>query len=757
MMKKLWTRIVSSALCACMLAAAFAGCSSKQENDTGYIITQNVIRIPSYQNGLTLTLDLENGEWTDGIGSENVSLSGGFSSMTVKSLTAGKNRLSIELDGTPVPDTGLGIYTSGSITVNKDGIKDGKEDATVSVSIDSVNLYVETEKLRLDGGKIILPLVLTNQEWSDTADKSDFSIDGLIVSDFKKEEAASAQIVIESDAADVNEAAALLNEKILTAAADALSSETELSAAISCPPAAFYPVFDYVEAAGDKLAFTLLLNAASGTFADTLAVEGVVFSGGFANASEVNLTRTSSTQAELSFRIPADDMTVETMNIEGTVTLNDGMLNRWGTKRGEVSYTRTYEQSNMGKGLSDADLSNIVKHVDGLINTPLSYVTSVGSGIASAGSAIYSILQITGVVPSEKSMLTDLQKEMNALRSDVSAIRDSLAELKTSLDKNHTQDIVSDFRTDYLDEINSQYNSMVKALKLLAAAHPELVKEDDITTNEALCRLFVESNPVLASDIKVMTDKLCNRLIAREKAVGKNDPINAFDQLMSYTYNFSSQCYALRVGFRSEIIDVLDKAGLACLVVQAGEIAKQRPAGDNAQTYNKQAERLFTELKDVIENAKKSVRKDMPEKIRTEDHDWYEWANIYCYTVGSYVNTEITNISDSRDKWPQSIPEDAVSVFAQKLNGKTVREELASAGITDASNYFQKYGPYLAFRGYERDDDDHEWYFDVLPVDKKNPKPEKYTVHFYDHDYYWLFGGKITIDRNTCTLSNYGH
>ncbi len=787
-MKKQFNRILCFVLCLAMLVPMLAACGSKEDENQGPVIylDQDVIRVSSEVDSVTMTLTLSGASWKE-VTAESLTLSGAFENMTVASAGVVDDQLNISLSGKPVIDSGLGVYVSGGVSVSPDAIDAELTDPiTAYVAIDSVNVYADYTKLAVSGGKLTLPILLSSDTWTDKATAAAFAVDGMTVSDATKTDDATVTLTLDTDAADANAAAALLNGKTVTVKAEAVSSGNAYEMNLSTGGATFYPVFDYVELTGNDLSFTLILQAKSGTFAGDLAVSDVSFADGFAGATDARLTRDNDNEATLTFRIPANGQTVETLKVNGTVNLRDGaMLNLWGAAQSESTYTKIYEQSGIGKDLSTIDLALIESHVDKIINTPASQVLSGISGIASAGQAIYSILQVTGVMESEMSILRELRQEMTELRSDVRDIKNGIAMVNATLDKNHAQGIVSDFRKDILskfDETNSTYADFVAMLNRYVASHPEYfvpkygtetlpvtpddddpivdpgftflpdftyeIKLEDLDTTKLMqfAALMVKENAVLFNEIRTLSNALMKTMIDRDMKVGASDPIAAFDDLMAATYNYDKQTYDKRMAFRAEILAALDNANLMLCFLQLGEAGMTMPDEPNAE-YEKVIKRIATDLESNYNKARNSVQKSKP-----TEPVFYSYT-FGCQTLGSFFGTFDGRWNDVDPATHlSSLPDGTAAIYAQKLHGKTIREELAECGFDMAdlekelNDARVPIAAKLAFtvNGLVDSYDPCEVHVYVLDMDTRNPTPEYYET-FRNESYF--FG--VVVDNKT--------
>ena len=167
-----------------------------------------------------------------------------------------------------------------------------------------------------------------------------------------------------------------------------------------------------------------ILQVNAGTFDKTLKADAISFADDFKDAKLDSVNVESDTLATLILSVPANGQTVETMDMNGTVTLAAGVLaSVWGDKTSkEFSCTRNYSGESLGKNvtLNAENLLEIQKYTRGLNTTfgSICYYGGIAGKVYTIGK---SILEAAGVLESDQARLLRELSEINKKLDNVSA------------------------------------------------------------------------------------------------------------------------------------------------------------------------------------------------------------------------------------------------------------------------------------------------------------------------------------------------
>lgn len=289
-------------------------------------------------------LTIEGGEFTDGVTADDISLGVAFTGMEAKVISASAKNITVELKG-DLTRTAANTYQCGTVSVSPEVIKDGYADVTAEVPVKLESAYFDASTLKFADGRITGDLKVYGVADTSALTKDNVKIDGVTVEKVEKADDNTVRLTLSADGVkSVNSFADLVCDAELTLGGYVTT--------VDLCQAGFYPVYDYVEQDGDSLKLTLKLYADNGTFADGFSADMITYADGFAEAKTESLTRDSENLATLILTIPANGMTDEKLDVDGTITLAEGaLINLWGDKAYETGYTREYNSESMGKGV----------------------------------------------------------------------------------------------------------------------------------------------------------------------------------------------------------------------------------------------------------------------------------------------------------------------------------------------------------------------------------------------------------------------
>ena len=549
-------------------------------------LTPNVKSVVSNAKGAKVTLAIDGSTFEDGISKKDIYLNNAFSDMKIESVSSSDKNLTVQLKGSPVRNE-AGAYQWGSVNVKPSGIIDGYADVTSKIDIQLASAYIDTETLKFEKGRINADLKVNGVVNIDTLTKNNIKLDGATVEAAEKANDNTVKLTIAADGIkSVNDFADLIGGKAMKL------GDYEFAAAVS--QASFYPVFDYVEENGDNLNITLKLYANSGTFDKNLKTDAISFADDFKDAKVDSVKVDSDTVATLILSVPANEQTVETMDMNGTVTLAAGALaSVWGDKTSkEFSCTRNYSGESLGKNvtLNAETLLEIQKYTRGLNTTfgSICYYGGIAGKVYTIGK---SILEAAGVLESDQARLLRELSEINKKLDNVSAQIDAARiEIVNTIVERDIQNKLNNYNNK-MDTLKTKLRNVSlfydKARKDLAAADERyadidwenmtnkeaseynhaliqfILSKADTRTNVGYVEFLEESKDLKDVFEDITTD------IAR---IDASNPICVLDEACSLKYNFDTQAYEIRLAQRVYAKAMLTKA-FAALAIRwdAGE------------------------------------------------------------------------------------------------------------------------------------------------------------------------------------------
>lgn len=317
----------------------------------------------------------------------------------------------MQLSGDIIKDSSSNAYLNGGIELAPTVVEYNKYPLNAVIPVDVEAIYFDVSALTAQSGVVTAPVVLSGYRFAAGADASKFAFEesaNAEITSFVPEAGDDKKGVLTislSDADNKASASELLNGKQLTVKADAIGGIDDVTVVADFAAATFYPVFDYVEISEGNYIITLYLYSENGTFAQPVAKEAVSFGEDFAAATVTSFTRQSDTVVELVLSLPANGVTdIDDMNLTGEVTLAAGTLvNRWNDASEAFSYTREYNSESMGKIFTEIEVGQIKQIVGGFGNTTFGTIADGLSGAAAIGSGVITVLEVLGVIESEKA------------------------------------------------------------------------------------------------------------------------------------------------------------------------------------------------------------------------------------------------------------------------------------------------------------------------------------------------------------------
>ncbi len=664
-----------------------------------YILQSDRDTVYPWEKKIQLKMSLTGTTFSDKITAEDLHTGGSFEGMEVHLVSSGKKNITVELTGEMKRDSYANAYLSGTVSVGRGGVENGYGDVSTVVAVEDTAVSISRENLKIKDGILSMPVLLSGGAFASEVKAESFVIEGLKVESVerKSDQEVSVQVSLDNQAESINQAIELLNEKSLDIKEDATNTGQELSVSLAMAEASFYPVFDYVDEEEGKLVFTLILMPQQGTFAEKITQENFTLGNDFAEGKIRSVKIQDDGNAELIMEIPAGDLSVDTMNLSGTVTSGSGTLvNAWGEERDtEASYTRTYSQDTMGKGFGDA-ISAISDTVEMLTNNPfyqaINSVSGVASSVTGAVKAGISVLEFFGVVQSEQS------KQLQELQDGVNKINATLKQQSKAIDNLIKEDyitVVRDFDVE-LDQLLSKANecqgyylnlqNLEKERKIETPSAPFSDKnlQEWKDYNAAAKNAIMEGDANNSSyfsgareDFNQLRDRLSNVKSKLKSSKMTENPFGYYDKLCTYTFNFDASSYSYREAYRAFARYVVDYS-YSLLSAYYDVWNEPNNAVFDTITNN------YNEINTAINNAMQI----------------YERTNsAYCYVTNSTVSPVSLVLSDVEldgmakasqstelmlNKWNYiheksfmtHLTEDQKEAFTERMNGRTMAEEM---------------------------------------------------------------------------------
>ena len=663
---------------------------------------------------IKLTMKLENDKFSPNVTETDITLAGSFEEMTIASVSSAGNNLTLQLTGDIAFNESSGCYTEGFIYINKNAFENGYAESSVCIGVNDVSAVADSTTFTVKDGTASFDIKLYYDTFGDNPSSSDFTLDGATVTAFEKKDDSTGTLYFTVDGKNTaNDIADALFCKSLTIAKKALNGGCDLEIMVGISQASFYPVFDYAEESGGTYTITLKLYASGGTFASKLSDEQISFADDFADAEISSLTRDSDTVATLVLTKATGGASIDDMDIFGTVILAEGaLICDWGDASTKQEYGRDYTYPEMGKYLNDNDVKIIKGIVGGFGNTVFGTVGSLFSAGVSIGSGIYNVLEVVGVIESEKAKLDKIYNYLVDMRSEINASFNNVYEKFEEQNIKALAQQVSDFDLllgqleTALDLCEGRIRSTSKpynaknsppAVALTYDKNGKCTSSEDVQlqwenyyrnyliyTRENLNTDFAYTDNIatVVSTLKSIKSMLTPNSLKR------NDALLNFDTLCAKTYNFDAQSLTLRQNYRTAIQGYLVRAKMLLLAYYLGvdpadldlyaQFNGQEGKGGDRAT----AMAIIDECLSVINNN--------PAELEVNSHNretMYMYATGKRFKWGVYTisyNTHAEVFTNYAANLGFENNESALKEFLKRMQGRTLREELLLLG--DAVN-----------------------------------------------------------------------
>lgn len=694
-MKKM-KQILALMLAVLMLVPALASCSRKNEgptNETGFL-TADVDQVGSAIDSLDLTLSLASGKFADTVGTADVVLGGSFKNMTVSSVNADGDKLTLSLTGSPVLQPEFSsVYTAGEIKLTKTAFKQDVPEQSVYIDVQAPVMGIDQSGVKESGDSVTFPVKVLGMETAGIT-AADVSFDG---------NGAVTDVMVQDDTVFVTVKAAGnladLSGNLRVGDADMMVSLTH---------AAVNTIFDYIEADGSDLIITLNVYTVSGSLASGFGPDSFTLEMDYMGGKVDSVNVTDDSHAEVKIRFPANGMTDEDYAVAGVFELKEGaLLDENGSPAPAFTYARQYVPEEMGRADSVVfefgDIS-ITESEKNAFENAIKYGKSLYSTISSAVSGKWgntfsgalSFLKLVGIIDAGSAEVSnaDLKKEIENTQKMISAMSEKLdANIKQTY-----QNRLASFETAMgildadcslieaklniaRDDLEKQgivpYVNAKKEVIIGGGLNPgsvttvyevrELTDEEAAAYTSQLIAYCEEQENAQNAAFKKFTSTM-DELEARFKEVAveaakaeASSPFYAYDSYWDMYFNFHSQSYFLRAGYYANCESLLKRAyNLLALYYNI-------PA--NQESYQA--------LTDKFNAAVTAIESRELGRDPSLDLGYYDNPKTYSPTLQGYYKGVLRH--DTGDSWGYS--DSQISEYLKRLHGKSIEYDLRSAGL----------------------------------------------------------------------------
>jgi len=549
-----------------------------------------------------VALTINGGEFEDDIDIDDLFNGNAFEDTDVEIISKSNKNLTLKIMGTPTKNA-AGAYQWGVIGVKSSGVKNGYADIQAQIPVILDYAAFDASSLKFENGKINANVKVYGVADVDTLTKDNVSVDGATVEALSKVDDNTIRLTLAvEDVESVNDFVDVIKGGKLTLAA----YETDILLA----QANFYPVFDYVEKAGNDLELTLKLYIYGGTIDNTLTAEKIELGDDFAGATIKSLTVEENNLATMIISVPNGGFGENDYNYDGDVTIKAGAVtNAWGEKTSiDFTYARNYSAENLGREVTlNADTLSAIQDYTRGLDTTFGKVCYYAGVAGQVFGIVKNVAEMAGIIKSEHQQVMDKLEEMDqkltVVQADVAEIkqvvntlayetkyyaRDELRrDLRTKLDgfqttlltMNNALDVVTSiYQKAALDmaiddaieagKLTEKPSFIGLSAKEIAEKKAELrnlyLPNEDEMTNEEVAQYNVRLIQYINEKAKdpnntdyygysnyVMSlEDIFKTVCGLLKMPAGSNPIGFYDELVAQIYNFDSQTYNFRLANR---------------------------------------------------------------------------------------------------------------------------------------------------------------------------------------------------------------
>ena len=627
-MKKGFIRPFSVLLAAVMLLGIMSGCAVSDEREAA--VRVDISTVPAMQSELTLRLSAENTSFNKKLTADDITLCGSFSDMDLEVVSVEKKKATIKLSGEIAKDETVNAYLDGGIVFGADALSDCETELYTAIGVESPSITLDTGKIELSEGGIILPLKIAGYVPADEISADQITVEDSTVEEVRRGDGGEILVKVLTDADDLASAAAAFDGKVITVSGSVINKPDGVTLFADLAEAGVSADFDYAEIKGGVLTMTFLLSVDGGSFSSEVNAGDISLLGDIAEAEITSIAHTDDDLTVI-VSMPAGDATIDSMSFDvGFEVQSSALVNRWGGSPSENGTTERYiTQSDMERYSAldfyddAADFCSIVE-TSGITHALTAACPPVGvtiSLITGAVTTAHGLMDLFGVLgdretgPSEFEIISDRFDSLSRqLDSQSQKLNQLFSELK-EVEKNQLRATVDSFTKD-VKELSMAAASVDSYFKYATA---NLVSESDVpkktlegisekllanmtegmTDEEILDCLSSDERALLDEWVKYNADlvdamekqaqkggfrnnmaglyKSVDALVAALKKVcidlsaATDSPFDKYDQLCVYMYNFDKSALPARGAYRAIARSAMDHA-MALLMQLYGAI-----------------------------------------------------------------------------------------------------------------------------------------------------------------------------------------
>ncbi len=280
---------------------------------------------------LTLTVETENTTFTDAVSVEDVTLSDGFSGMTVESVERqSDNAIRVTIAGTmPEADENNIPYMEGAIVLGQDATKAGVSLCAESELVTAAAYWGDYPQVSADGNSLRLRITLENCQWSQDVALEQFTLqgdtDGLALTSVERVDDANVDVVLAATDEEERDPETLS----IHIAAEATTAGRELGVNFSLSQQVILGEATDIAVEGESATVTISLDATGFTFKRTPEAGEIALEDAFVNAEVIDVSMESDTQLTMTVSVPVADLTGDYVDV-GLIVLPEDAIEKEG-------------------------------------------------------------------------------------------------------------------------------------------------------------------------------------------------------------------------------------------------------------------------------------------------------------------------------------------------------------------------------------------------------------------------------------------
>ena len=402
-------------LLAATLTLGMTGCVSTPnvppDGPASVAVSSSLASVPSTKTSFQTTISVAGATLAKTFDATSVILSDGFEQMTVTAVEPVSNQaVTLTIVGDFAVEAGGLPYSYGTIGLAPGALDRGDVARSVRLPISHPGLGVVSEAMTYENGTMVVYLGVHGAQFSKTLTPQMFSVVSqgktIAVKAVERTYAIEAKLSLAMTAVDLDDAIGQLRGGTVTADADALTIDTELSGPTTISVAHVDGFITLVDADAARTRVKITLEPVRGYF-DGLTPQSLVLGGDFSAARDVEVSVTDS-GAVVSFSLPGA-ASLEDVRISGSITLADGVLkNMWGSDAYDTSVMLRWASGDEPKGIVDTALG-FWSEYGGTISSVASFADTAFKVAGVAKSA----LEMFGVIEGTNAKIDKVYNEMN--------------------------------------------------------------------------------------------------------------------------------------------------------------------------------------------------------------------------------------------------------------------------------------------------------------------------------------------------------